>query len=696
MVRMYDRFHFRANILKVFFLIACCFFLTTSCHKDTHVEKKHVMADSLLTTAHQNHDYQAILTLTDELAEDKSLSKMRQYYWKGYAYSRMRMTRQAENYWGKALNFDIKTYDDIVCYGMSASRLANMMLLRNDYESTMKVCVSALKTMKEHDYDMNTDYACLQADIASCQLKLGKPKEASANYERAYQRYLQILENDDTISNYASILIGIITTTDNLLFSDDYAEAYKWTDRFAELLERYKSHPEADPSFVDKQWARLNMYRASALEGLGQSQEAAQAYQEAMKTAYAKTGDGKMEAISYLTASSRWTEAANNLQILDYQMSQHNIKLTLDNIQNFLLAKYRANVGCHRNDTALAVGMQICNALDSAITWLRNDNAAELATIYETQEKETRIAQQQADMNRQRTFTTAIVLTLVIVFLAIYIINRRRAALRLKHANTKLWESNEKLKMANERAKESSKMKTNFINQISHEIRTPLNILSGFTQIITTPGMELDDATRADINRQITESTDRITGLVNKMLELSDAGSRSTIERSDQVPVIQIAAEAVEASGVSEASHVDFDMQLSDDVESLIIQTSSTAATRALTLLLDNARKFTRPAEATGKVQTDKKEKVVLRLSAKPDAVVFQIEDTGIGVPPAEAKRIFEEFVQLNEYYDGTGIGLTVARSLARRLGGDITLDTTYTAPGRGARFIMTLPLDKQ
>lgn len=239
-------------------------------------------------------------------------------------------------------------------------------------------------------------------------------------------------------------------------------------------------------------------------------------------------------------------------------------------------------------------------------------------------------------------------------------------------------------------------MKTNFINQISHEIRTPLNILSGFTQIITTPGMELDDATRADINRQITESTDRITGLVNKMLELSDAGSRSTIERSDQVPVIQIAAEAVEASGVSEASHVDFDMQLSDDVESLIIQTSSTAATRALTLLLDNARKFTRPAEATGRVQTDKKEKVVLHLSAKPDAVVFQIDDTGIGVPPAEAKRIFEEFVQLNEYYDGTGIGLTVARSLACRLGGDITLDTSYTAPGRGARFIMTLPLDRQ
>ena len=73
----------------------------------------------------------------------------------------------------------------------------------------------------------------------------------------------------------------------------------------------------------------------------------------------------------------------------------------------------------------------------------------------------------------------------------------------------------------------------------------------------------------------------------------------------------------------------------------------------------------------------------------KSGKTLFIVEDTGIGVPVAESEHIFEEFVQLNEYYDGTGIGLTVARSLARRLGGDISLDTSYTG---GARFLMTLP----
>ena len=68
------------------------------------------------------------------------------------------------------------------------------------------------------------------------------------------------------------------------------------------------------------------------------------------------------------------------------------------------------------------------------------------------------------------------------------------------------------------------------------------------------------------------------------------------------------------------------------------------------------------------------------------------MEDTGIGVPPEEAEHIFEHFVQLDNYQEGTGIGLTLARSLSRRMGGDVVLDTSYTL---GARFIFCLPLNE-
>ena len=241
-----------------------------------------------------------------------------------------------------------------------------------------------------------------------------------------------------------------------------------------------------------------------------------------------------------------------------------------------------------------------------------------------------------------------------------------------------------------DQAMESSRMKTDFIQQISHEIRTPLNILSGFAQVLTS-GMELDEATRQEVTKGIVDNTERITSLVNKMLELAEAGSDNPLERNDQALAIQIAAQATEDSGISQATHLDFDLDITPEAETVMLTTALVPATRVLTLLLDNAMKFTHPAEAAGGVDAVKeKAHAVLRVTIDDGLVVFTVEDTGIGVPPEESEHIFEEFVQLDKYYDGTGIGLTVARSLAQRLGGDIRLDTDYSS---GARFVYTLPL---
>ena len=241
-----------------------------------------------------------------------------------------------------------------------------------------------------------------------------------------------------------------------------------------------------------------------------------------------------------------------------------------------------------------------------------------------------------------------------------------------------------------DQAMESSRMKTDFIQQISHEIRTPLNILSGFTQVLTS-GMELDEATQQEVTKGIVDNTQRITSLVNKMLELAESGSDTPLERNDQALAIQIAAQAAEDSGITQATHLDFDLDIAPEAETVMLTTALAPATRVLVLLLDNAMKFTHPAEAAGGVNAVKeKSRAVLRVTVDDGMVVFTVEDTGIGVPSEESEHIFEEFVQLDKYYDGTGIGLTVARSLAQRLGGDIKLDTSYSP---GARFVYSLPL---
>lgn len=263
---------------------------------------------------------------------------------------------------------------------------------------------------------------------------------------------------------------------------------------------------------------------------------------------------------------------------------------------------------------------------------------------------------------------------------------------KLEEAYQELKETNKQLDIARHRAEEASQMKTNFIQQISHEIRTPLNILNGFAQVLIMPEMELDEATQQEVTRGIGENTERITSLVNKMLELADAKSSEELERNDDVPAVQIVALATEDSRITSASHLTFDIDLAEGIDMVMLRTNLQKATRALSLLLDNAMKFTHPAEAAGgAAAVTEKARATLRVSQTEDhQIAFSVEDTGIGVPPEEAEHIFEEFVQLNEYYNGTGIGLTVARSIARRLGGDIVLDTTYTD---GARFVFTLPL---
>ena len=164
---------------------------------------------------------------------------------------------------------------------------------------------------------------------------------------------------------------------------------------------------------------------------------------------------------------------------------------------------------------------------------------------------------------------------------------------------------------------------------------------------------------------------------MNKMLELSDVNSKKVIERNDYVHALQLGTEAVNVIIVNEKNKIPIDLKWGEGAEELSLQTNEQAATRALVLLLDNAERYTKEGSIT------------LTIEQKGDKVQFVVEDTGIGIPASEAEHIFDEFVQLNEYDMGTGIGLTVARSICRRMGGDIVLDTSYTG---GARFVMILP----
>ena len=165
---------------------------------------------------------------------------------------------------------------------------------------------------------------------------------------------------------------------------------------------------------------------------------------------------------------------------------------------------------------------------------------------------------------------------------------------------------------------------------------------------------------------------------LNNILNANDVDLETAIEADDNITVGDLIDKAVLESGISAASYLTFTTEADEDVKTSMLLTNEAQAVRALGALLDNAGKFTTEGS--------------VKLTVKPEGaqMKFIVEDTGSGIPAEDAEKVFEPFTKLNSYFDGAGVGLTAARSIARRLNGDITLDTAFEGPG--ARFVLSLP----
>ena len=456
----------------------------------------------------------------------------------------------------------------------------------------------------------------------------------------------------------------------------DFEEELAVTREWEEFLKKRIAAAEKQPEAYNDTYLVCLCCRASALTHLGRLDEARQSMLRAEEL-LAKINSPIATFRVYYDHLRLALAQGNAVQAQAYcdKMSA----LGIDAGGDVQLLQGDTYMLAGRTREAANIFRNLYLSMDSTFSRDMRNQLSELNMLYKVDE-----LKMQSQLQRSHFWIGIIVLIVLALLLFLYLSYRSAKRMARGHAllqesNDKLEQSYRELQMANARAEELSKMKSNFIRQISHEIRTPLNVLSGFTQVVTTPGVTLDDATKTDINQRITENTDRITGLVNKMLELSEANSVAVIKRTDDVLATVLARRAVETSRVEKSHHVTFVFEAEAGMETLLLHTNAIHAQRVLELLLDNAEKFS----AEGRVS--------LRIAKLSDQqVAFMVEDTGIGVPASEAEHIFEEFVQLDEYYDGTGIGLTVARSIARRLGGDVVLDTAYQ---QGARFVFTLPL---
>ncbi len=285
------------------------------------------------------------------------------------------------------------------------------------------------------------------------------------------------------------------------------------------------------------------------------------------------------------------------------------------------------------------------------------------------------LAQAESKANKDREVMLDIILVLaivVIVLLVLYIIHNRKRKTILK-------QKNEQLRTALEMAEESDKMKTEFVRSVSHEIRTPLNAINGFNDILNTPGITLSEEERADLLKRIKDNVKAITDIVDEMLGVSDKESNVLYSEHTKILCNQFFSTLLYQyrNSVSSSIELKYTSRL---VNRFQIETNEEGIKKIMEQLIQNAIKFTKSGS------------IVLHCELIDDStkLAISITDTGKGVSEDQQDKIFDGFYKEDVFQQGIGLGLTISKKIAIKLGGELVLDKDYKD---GARFILTLPV---
>ena len=643
-------------------------------------------ADSLILAVGDTRDIPRLLAVIDSVEQRGELTLAKSIFFRTVAYNMQGEYRSSFELYNLLADIDVMAITDpgeLECYVYSYDNYVRLLCDLKRYDAALREAYAVDRKLREAGQPSFVDRPNIARTIGDCQLNIGQTEKAADSYQRALRSIRERLATCHDPLDYRECQQTITAIAMAYIHSGYYAEAVPWMTLQDSMFEAAQKHPLRDSVYVDEMKAEISYCKALLAEAQGRDAFAERAYQDYLSTNTAKRLGSIINGSEFLMKTHRYSEAADNYSRLDQFMQESGTEANLENIGRYMLPKYRANLLAGRKDSALNVAIQIAEAYDSALIRQKLGDAAILSTVFDTEGKERQIAEQRAELSHQREVGIGIGLFLIVLFFSIYTIFRRQAYRKLDATNRELL-------IAKEKAEESARMKSKFIKQISHEVRTPLNVLSGFTQVLTAPDIELSGEDLQSINHKIVENSERITQLVDKMLDLSEVNNFSIIECQDTVLPVEIADLAIEHSGINFATHLKFELQMMSHTETEPIVTNCKSAVKALSLLLDNAIKFTRPVGSKARLGGERLAHVTLQVEVLKKKVLFIVEDTGIGVPPEEAEHIFEEFVQLDEYYDGTGIGLSIARSLARHMNGDVVLDTAYTG---GARFVLTLPV---
>lgn len=235
------------------------------------------------------------------------------------------------------------------------------------------------------------------------------------------------------------------------------------------------------------------------------------------------------------------------------------------------------------------------------------------------------------------------------------------------------------LKEAKEVAEAANNIKTSFIANMSHEIRTPLNAIVGFSELLVQDDYDKQD--RIQFGHIIRENSNLLLQLINSILDISRIESGRVTMDNEPCEIVDLChTSLVSVEHAKKLENVEFKERF--PVDKLTIMTDPTRLKQVIINLLTNSSKFTKK----GSIELS------FNINEESNEIEFAVTDTGIGIPKEKAEKVFERFVKLNQFAQGTGLGLSLCRIFIEKLGGKIWVDTDYTG---GARFVFTHPINK-
>ncbi|MFI5370330.1 MAG: response regulator [Candidatus Eisenbacteria bacterium] len=242
--------------------------------------------------------------------------------------------------------------------------------------------------------------------------------------------------------------------------------------------------------------------------------------------------------------------------------------------------------------------------------------------------------------------------------------------------------SNQRLEEMNAQLEEASRLKSEFLANTSHELRTPLNGMIGFLQLVLDGMCENEDEER-DFIKQALQCSRHLLGLINDVLDIAkiEAGKLSLdLERVE----VQTLFQEVQTLTHVQAAQKGLQLRFEPPAEPVALRCDFAKTKQVLINLVGNSLKFTSKGSITVRAHVQKELGYVL----------FDVTDTGIGIPRDKQKVVFEKFQQgdgsTTRKYGGTGLGLSISRSLVELQGGIIGVHSD--GPGSGTRMYFSIP----